>query len=255
MRRPLRAVLGVLSFVLKAGLLLLGAVVVASLALWQTVDRQFRHSEVTVPDVRGLTVDAATQTLAGLQLGLLIESRRPHEAYEPGLISYQDPVPGSSSRRQRVVKVVVSAGQDLGTVPSLVGQSRRQATIALKSAHVALGRVVQVEALTAADTVLAQSPAPGSPLEEGGRVDLLVSAGPPRVAWVMPDLRGRPVDAARELVTMAGLRIAQEREMYDPGPTGIVRAQDPPPGARVLKDTGVTLTVTRAASPPILGRP
>ena len=256
MRRLMRAVLGVAGFLLKAGLLLAVAGVIAALSLWHTVDSQFRASEVKVPDVRGLTLDEATSLLARSELGLFVEARRPHESVAPGLVTYQDPVPGASTRKQRMVKVTLSAGQQLATVPKLVGRTRREATIELRTEHVTLGQVLQVSAMAPADEVLAQSPAGGAPLEEGGRVDLLVSAGPRRRAWVMPDLRGRPASTAREALAMAGLRIASEREQYEPGVApGFVRGQDPLPGTRVLREAGVSLTVSRGPEPPVSGRP
>lgn len=252
MNRLARAVLGTTSFLVKLGLLLAVGGLIAALSLWRTVDRQFRASEVTVPDVRGLDLDAATALLAESDLGVLIDGRRPHESVAPGHVSYQDPLPGASTRRQRVVKLTLSAGQHLATVPALVGKSRREATILLRTDHVTLGQVIQVAAMSPPDTVLAQSPPVGAPLEEGGRVDLLVSTGPRRRSFVMPDLRGRSVVTVRDLLAMAGLRIVHEREVHEPGVApGFVREQDPPAGSRVQKDAGVTLTVTRDPEPPI----
>ncbi len=256
MKRVFAFLAGLIGFAVKLAFVLGVTVLIAALALWRTVDQQFAASEVTVPDVRGLSEEDAGSTLAAARLGLMIEARRPHETVAPGLVAYQDPLPGASTRRQRMVKVVISSGESMGSMPSVVGRSRREAVVELKSAHVAIGQTVQVSAQAAPDTVLAQAPAAGTPVHEGSRVDLLVSLGPRARAWVMPDFRGRPAEAARELIAQAGLRVAQERTTYEPGVApGFVRAQDPPPGTRVFREAAVSLTVSRGAEPPLTGGP
>lgn len=250
----MRSGFAAVAFVAKVVALFAVAGIICALSLWNTVDSQFRASEVTVPDVRGRTLDGATALLAESELGVFVEARRPHETVAPGLVSYQDPVPGASTRKNRMIKLTVSAGTQLSTVPALAGRTRREATIQLRTEHVALGQVVSVSANVPPDVVLAQSPPAGSPLEEGGRIDLLVSSGPRRRAWVMPDLRGRTADTAREVLVLTGLRLAQEREQYEPGVApGYVRGQDPAPGTRVLREAGVSLTVSRGPEPPISG--
>ena len=50
---------------------------------------------------------------------------------------------------------------------------------------------------------------------------------------------------------MAGLRIAQERQQYEPGVApGFVREQDPPAGTRVLREAGIVITISRGPEPP-----
>jgi serine/threonine-protein kinase len=254
MNRISRAALTGCWFIVRVGLLVAVAGVIAAWALTRTVDREFRHSEVTVPDVRGLSEEEATTRLQASELNLLVDSRRAVEGMDAGHVAWQDPAPGASTRRQRVVKVVLSLGPQVAQVPDVVGRSRREAQLALRALKAVVGQVISVSATQAPDVVLAQSPMAGEPLEEGQRVDLLISAGMARPAFVMPDLRGRPVHEVEGLLESVGLRIASRREELAPGPPGVVRSQSPQAGSRVMRDTGISIVVSRGAEAPVTPR-
>ena len=233
---------------LKLSLFVAGAVLACALTIWLTVDKHFRESEVVVPDVRGVSIDDATARLKSAGLTLSIDARRPHESLEAGLVSYQDPIPGAATRRGREVRVTVSTGRVSVTIPDLVGRSRREAALALRNDQLVLRDAVQVHARSPPDTVLAQAPRVGEALDENGDVDLLVSLGSDKVAYVMPDLRGhRAIDVERVLAE-AGLRLGDVRREPAPGQAeGTVRSQLPPPGSRVYRDTAVMVVVAGGA--------
>jgi len=254
MNRFTRAALTGCWVLVRVGILVAVAGLIAAWALMRTVDREFRHSEVTVPDVRGLSEDDATERLRASDLNLLVDSRRPVEGMEAGHVAWQEPAPGASTRRQRVVKVVLSMGAQVAEVPDVVGRSRREAQLSLRALKAVVGQVVTISAPQAPDVVLAQAPMAGEPLEEGQRVDLLVSAGMPRPAFVMPDLRGRPAREVEGLLESVGLRIASKREEFAPGPPGLVRSQSPQAGSRVMRDTGISIVVSREAEAPVTPR-
>ena len=57
------------------------------------------------------------------------ESRRPDPKIGPGRVVAQEPSPGSTARRQRSVKVWLSAGQRAATMPLLIGETERTAQL------------------------------------------------------------------------------------------------------------------------------
>ncbi|URM91684.1 Stk1 family PASTA domain-containing Ser/Thr kinase [Streptomyces sp. MRC013] len=106
-------------------------------------------------------------------------------------------------------------------------------------------------------TVMGTDPAPGERIRGNGSVDLVVSRGP-RIVEV-PDLRGRPLAAAKELLRRAGLAVGVVTEEFDGGVAkGSVVSSDPPAGTERSPDAAVALVVSRGAPinvPTAVGRP
>jgi serine/threonine-protein kinase len=96
-----------------------------------------------VPNLTGLTVDAASAALT--EQGLVLLQLEPAfdntNSVAAGLILSQDLPPDSTVDRGAVVSVVVSKGQDLVAVPSLGNLTLQQATDTLAAAGLAVGNV------------------------------------------------------------------------------------------------------------------
>jgi serine/threonine-protein kinase len=84
--------------------------------------------EVEVPPLTGKTVNDASTVLADYGLNLKVEEGRRVDAKVPaGQILAQEPPSGARTRRERSVRVWVSAGPRSSIVPQLVGDSDRTA--------------------------------------------------------------------------------------------------------------------------------
>jgi hypothetical protein len=129
-----------------------------------------RAREVIVPSLGGQTVNDATAALADAGLTLKVEeARRPDPKVPSGHILTQDPAPGSRTRRQRSVKVWVSAGPRSNRVPPLTGESERAAELQIKQDGLELAGISEIRSADyPADTVISQTPPPSS---AGGRVE------------------------------------------------------------------------------------
>jgi beta-lactam-binding protein with PASTA domain len=90
--------------------------------------------------------------------------------------------------------------------------------------------------------VFAQSPGAGVQLNEGERVELLVSTGLP--GKPVPEVVGlREAEAANRLGA-AGFKV-RIRRAFSERPKGIVTAQNPTPDTRVVEGTTVVITVSK----------
>src|SRR5439155_14564774 len=78
---------------------------------------------VQVPDVTGLTVDAARVQLESAGLTFGTQTQQPSATVKAGEIVSQDPVAGTSVQRNTPVNVVVSSGPQQVTVPDVTCQS------------------------------------------------------------------------------------------------------------------------------------
>ena len=121
-------------------LLLIGALAATFLASFGLSMRvALRAREVAVPALAGVTVNDATAALGELGLTLRVDdSRRPDEHVPAGRIMQQDPAPGTRARRQRTVRVWLSAGPAHRRVPQLVGEPERTARIRLEQGEITI---------------------------------------------------------------------------------------------------------------------
>jgi len=230
---------------------LLGAALVAALGVSAVVTMRVVLSarEVGVPSLVGQALPDASSLAASRALDIRVEGRR----HDPGVpvnhVIAQEPPPGRTLKMHRRVRVWVSLGPRRITVPPVEGQSVRTARIALEQAGLPLAHVVEVNALAPEDTVLVQRPVSGETDAPGDGASLLVSRGPGRAAYVMPDLIGRRADAVMVALQAVGFKITDVRYRTYPGVApGIVLRQLPPAGHRVDSRTPLSLDVSRASS-------
>ena len=204
-----------------------------------------RAREVQVPPLAGKSVSDATRTLAALGLGLRVDdNQRSDEKIPAGRIMQQDPPAGSRARRQRTVRVWVSAGARAIVVPPLVGQTDRTARIRLDQDGIEVASTTEVRSPDyPADAVVAQDP-PGQ--SRAPRVSLLINRGEEATAYVMPDVIGTDGERAAGALRRGGFRVTITGSQPYPGvPAGTVVKQTPAGGFRVAAGDPISLEVSR----------
>lgn len=204
-----------------------------------------RSREVQVPDLVGRGVREASQALGDLGLTLRVdENRRPDTRVPAGRIMQQDPPPGVAARRQRSVRVWLSAGSRASTVPALVGQTERSARIRLEQDGLSVAEVSEFRSPEyPADAVVAQNPPPAT---RADAVSLLVNRGESIASYVMPDLIGVDGERAAELLRGRGFRVSIVAQQPYPGvPPGIVLRQQPAGGFQLGPSDAISLEVSR----------
>jgi len=204
-----------------------------------------RAREVEVPVLVGLTVNDATETLAPLGLGLRVEENRRADPKVPlGHVMQQEPDAGMRARRQRTIRVWVSSGPRVTTVPALVGQTERTARIRLEQDGVEIGTLSEIRSADyPADAVVAQNPPPASRAPE---VSLLLNRGEQATTYVMPDVIGMDGDLAAETMRSRGFRVTIVGTQTVPGiPVGTIVRQQPAGGYKVGASDPISLEVSR----------
>lgn len=204
-----------------------------------------RTREVQVPDLTGRAPSDATQTLSELGLTLRVDdNRRLDPRVSAGRIMQQDPPAGVQARRQRTVRVWLSAGSRAATVPGLVGETDRSARVRLEQDGFGLESVSEFRSPDfPTDAVVAQVPPAGG---RGDRVSLLVNRGEQATTFVMPDLIGMDGERAAEVLRARGFRVAIVGQQPYPGvPPGTVVRQQPVGGFQVGPFDAISLEVSR----------
>jgi len=204
-----------------------------------------RAREVQVPNFTGRTTNEATTIAAEVGLALRVDdTRRPDPKIEAGRIVAQEPVAGSTARRQRSVRVWISAGQRATSTPLLVGETERAAELRLAQDGLALSTVSEIRSHDLpSDVVVAQHPPPKS---AAAQVALLVNRGERGLSYVMPDLIGVNGDRAADILRERGFRVAVVGSMPYPGvAAGIVIRQSPQGGFQIGPGEPISLEVSR----------
>jgi beta-lactam-binding protein with PASTA domain len=204
-----------------------------------------RAREVEVPALVGLTVNESTERLAELGLALRVDDNRRADAKVPlGRVMQQDPGAGMSARRQRTIRVWVSSGPRVTTVPALIGQTERTARIRLDQDGIQIGTLSEVRSADyATDSVVAQNPPAQSRAPE---VSLLLNRGEQATTYVMPDLIGMDGERAAEAMRSRGFRVTIVGTQAAPGiPPGTIIRQQPAGGYQVGAADPISLEVSR----------
>lgn len=203
-----------------------------------------------VPDLTGLPVQQARQQLESLGMQAEIDDDRlqtPNLAADH--VARQIPGPGTPVKRMRVVRLLLSAGPRRHELPSMVGDSRARALIALQQQDFDVDYEAYAPSWDVAeDRIIAQETVPAvlAPGETGA-LRLLVSLGPPTAYYVMPDLVGQSMAQIRPWLESMGFRVsegANRRVVANVSPGTIVN-QRPQAGFRIARAGQIDLQVSR----------
>lgn len=223
--------------------------------------------EVEVPNLAGLTISEASHAVSSKGLSLNVENRFYSNNIAPGHVLAQSPASGATVRREWTVRVTESLGPQKVSVPDLIGQTERPASILMRRLALERGTIGQLPADGEPGIVLAQSPTPNASGIDRPRVSLLLSApeDPDSTAYVMPSLTGLTLATAAYRAAAAGVHIASIEDVNLPSPTapsgpatapvapapttaavppGTVVDQSPLAGYRVVKGEAVHITLT-----------
>jgi len=228
-------------------LLLLGGALFLTYVLFTAAAMRvaLKSREVVVPSLAGKTVNDATAVLSQSGLNLRVEeARRPDPKIPAGQILSQDPEAGARTRRERSVKVWVSAGPRSTIVPTLLGDSDRAARLRLQQDGLELAGISEIRSGEyPPDAVIAQNPEPKS---SAPKVAVLVNRAERGATYVMPDLIGVNGDRAADLLRARAFRVAVVGDHPYPGvPAGIVLRQNPQAGFQIAPGEPISLEVSR----------
>ncbi|MBR9979139.1 MAG: PASTA domain-containing protein [Bacteroidetes bacterium] len=201
------------------------------------------RSEITVPDVTEKTPDAAIRRLLDLELQPQLHDTVAHPTIAPGLVVYQDPVPGAIVRTKRNVYLSVSGGESTLIMPNLRGRSLRDARITMEQMNLRIGKINYEASELPAETIIAQNISAGKSVRKNQAIEITVSGGSD-IEIEIPYVIGFHLDEAQQLLLEGGLRTGtvhyKESSNYLPN---TVIGQEPQAGLPARPNSPVDLTV------------
>jgi serine/threonine-protein kinase len=167
--------------------------------------------EIEVPLITGKNISEAEELLNSNKLSLKVDG----EDYDPevpvGYIIRQDVKPGESVKRGTDIKVFLSKGSDIFSMPSFEGQDLEEVKKTLVNLEMEAGKITRVHSdKVGKDRIIAQRPLPGN--VGSNKVNFLVSAGRYRVSYKCPSLINMSLDDARDLTEVLGLKLTASKK-------------------------------------------
>jgi beta-lactam-binding protein with PASTA domain/tRNA A-37 threonylcarbamoyl transferase component Bud32 len=193
---------------------------------------------IIVRDYTGMTQADAQEAVvnAGLRTRFTTSAS---ETVAPDHVIRQSPPAGTKVERNQVVELVVSNGKPLRGLEDVRGYNVNDAQRTLQQEGFAVSLKRHFDN-TVRDNVIEQAPKPGAKVQEGSRITLTVSDGPPPVT--IPNFVGMPVARAKALAAKLG--IALDTSQSVPGlPADTVASQSLVQGTTVDRNATVRVLV------------
>jgi len=187
---------------------------------------------VEVPDLYGKSSVEASKLLKERGLYLNIEGEDYDSSMVPGYILKQDVPANKKVKEGRSIKIIVSKGPRVQSIPMLVNETLSNAESLLFQKGLKIAKIIRVHSdKVEKDRIIAQKPAPTEKVSD--YITVLVSLGPHEVIYYCPDFKEMPVEKAKELIEKLNLKIETG------GSGNSVKTQKPNPGSYVK--TGDTI--------------
>jgi eukaryotic-like serine/threonine-protein kinase len=194
-----------------------------------------------VPNVVG--IDLASASTALTNRGFEVDVQRVINEAPRDRVVAQSPEPRTEAAVGSTVRLTVSDGPGMTTVPDVAGLTRERARARLRDRGFRIREREETSDDVERGRAIGTSPEAGSQLERGRTVTLRLSTGREQVT--VPDVVGDDRDEAEAELEGAGLRVSiAERASGEDA--GTVLEQDPESGQRVDRGSLVRLVVARA---------
>ena len=162
-----------------------------------------------VPMVVGQSVSEAAELLNKRSLLMSIDRHEYHDEILEGHVIFQNVAAGSEVKKGTEVKVVVSKGLELYSMPSFEGQLLKNAKLTLTNLRIEIKKVTWVHSDSIEKgKIIAQRPLPGK--IESNEINFLVSLGPYEVSYRCPSFVNMTVDDARLLAGEIGIELIEK---------------------------------------------
>ena len=229
-------------------LFLAGVLISAALLSCLTAMRlAIRGSEVTVPGVEGRSLEEAGRRISSAHLVLKVRGQRFDDQVPPDRIITQSPDHGSRLKSGGTVTVLVSLGPRRIQMPDLRGKTLRAGRYQLLQRGLTPGFTATIRSdSTEKELVLSQFPLPGEQESRSPTVNMLISAGRTRVAYLMPDLVGKRLGEVSRTLALWDIELGEVHYQSLPGlAPGTVLEHSPAAGDIILEADSVDFEVAR----------
>lgn len=205
--------------------------------------------EVEVPDVLGLTPDAAYTALDEAGLEPFIGDTSYNSKYESGKIIFQKPFATAVVKKGRKIMLVINGTEKLVDVPDIRSLSVDEARVLLAEKGLRLGSRGEVNSTIPTGKIVSQYPFAGNKVKRDSPITVKVSIGEEEGSIELPSLYGKSVTEARKILDNLKLRVGRiSTRPNDELLPNTILDQYPAPGTKMKEDEKVDLFVVEASN-------
>jgi eukaryotic-like serine/threonine-protein kinase len=191
---------------------------------------------VEMPSLQGKNLLESNKLVNSKGLYLKIEGEE-YSSFPAGHIVSQDVPAGRKVKEKRGIKVIISKGPRVTSIPLLVNETVADAETLLLQKGLKLTKMIGVHSEEVdRGMVIAQRPEPDEPVND--TINVLVSLGPVKKNYSCPDFTGMAAEQAKELAGRLNLLILLQ------GAGEFVSSQKPEAGRHIRSGDTITLKLS-----------
>ncbi|MFZ7121155.1 MAG: Stk1 family PASTA domain-containing Ser/Thr kinase [Eubacteriaceae bacterium] len=201
--------------------------------------------DIEVPNVEGLTLDAAAQLIEESNLKYQISSRENSGEVEEDHVISQSPVSSSTIKEGQTIKLIISNGPKKIELPDVTGKYEVEGTQDLENMGFSVKEITrEFKDEYEKGIIYDQNPLPGTELAENSEVKLYVSKGKDMI--IVPDIVGEDIEDAKQILLKKGFIVGTIKEVIsEKYEKDIVISQDPDANNEIAKDSVINITVSK----------
>ncbi len=178
-----------------------------------------------------------------------VDGRVYSNEWAKGIIIDQRPRAGQSVRLGSQVRVKVSLGPLIVTLPNFSGRESRETYSWIRENGLEYKEHKAYSEEIAAGSVIYTDPSKDAQLNAGTLVNVYVSMGPEQLPTEVPDVNGLRISDAQSALESKLLVVSSVLEQFSDYPEGVVIGQDPPAGSMVNDGSNIILTISKGPDP------
>ena len=207
-------------------------------------DTSTAGERVTVPDLSKRTEDEAKAALKKLRLGVNVQTGTSDDVPE-GQVYDQSPAAGTKVDVHTQVTINISSGKEKFSLDDVTGMQYQQAQAQLENDGLVVSLEFDYSDSVGSDKVISTSPKAGSQVAKGDTITITASKGKETKTTIVPNLLGRNIDDAIQMIKDAGLTYNGKSSDYsDSYSENQVMNQSISAGKTVDEGTTISLTVS-----------
>lgn len=205
-----------------------------------------KSDDITIPDLMNLTELEAEEQLKDLGLRIKVVAEIESEQ-EKGYIIEQVDRAGEKVKKGYEVKVKISSGkiEEFKMVPDVFGKNINEAERILRDEGFEIVKVKYEDSEYEEDTVISQSPGADREVEEGAKIELVVSRGKKIKTVRTPNLESLKEREAQVALEAVGLKIGNVKSQESDEEEGKIISQNPKSGIMVQEGTVIEITISK----------
>lgn len=199
--------------------------------------------EQKVPNLIGMTFEEACDEYESGEVTIIKAGEEASDKYGEGIIVSQDPKKGEGYKSEVIISVVISSGKGEIVLDDYAGMSIEETIDAINKLGLEYEEVSVDDDEVEPGKVIKTKPAAGKSVNKDQIIIIYVSSTEDTVA--VPNLMGKSLDEAKDLIEEAGLKLGTVSEMESDKKENSVIQQVPSAGETVEKDASVDLLVAK----------